>query len=384
MRIVLCGGGSGGHITPLLAVASELRKQNKSVELIYIGERGGKFARIATDSKLFDEYHFVSAGKIRRYHGESFAAKLLDFKTLFLNFRDIFRLVRGIFQGYFLLKRLKPNSILLKGGFVCVPVALASRFHKIPYITHDSDALPGLANRIAARWARYHATGQPAKYYTYPTTSVKYVGVPSDERFRPYTSAEQTILKQKYHIDPNSQVLLIMGGSNGARRVNEAVINLLPQLMKDYPELYVFHQVGQGNEDQTATLPPELTKRVTFFDFSSDIFHMSAIADVIITRAGASIMADLAQQKKACIVIPNPFLTGGHQMKNAQVFDEAGAALIVHESEMIKDPTILFSNITDLLNNSAKRTQLSENLHKLNPVQSPALSIAKILQEIAK
>ena len=175
-----------------------------------------------------------------------------------------------------------------------------------------------------------------------------------------------------------------MGGSNGARRVNEAVINLLPQLMKDYPELYVFHQVGQGNEDQTATLPPELTKRVTFFDFSSDIFHMSAIADVIITRAGASIMADLAQQKKACIVIPNPFLTGGHQMKNAQVFDEAGAALIVHESEMIKDPTILFSNITDLLNNSAKRTQLSENLHKLNPVQSPALSIAKILQEIAK
>jgi UDP-N-acetylglucosamine:LPS N-acetylglucosamine transferase len=103
MKIVLCGGGSGGHITPLLAVASELRRQNKSINLIYIGERGGKFARIAQDSKLFDELHYVSAGKLRRYHGESLAAKLLDVKTMMLNFIDIFFFfyIFNVFVGVF-------------------------------------------------------------------------------------------------------------------------------------------------------------------------------------------------------------------------------------------------------------------------------------------
>lgn len=383
MTIVLCGGGSGGHITPLLAVARELRSINKSAKLIYIGEKNGKFSHIAADSKLFDELHFVSAGKLRRYHGESAITKLLDFKTNLLNLRDTFKILAGLIQSYLLLKRLKPDAILLKGGFVCVPIALAARAHKVQYITHDSDALPGLSNRIAARWARYHATGMPAQYYAYPQATIRVVGVPTDMRYHAYSEAEQRILREKYDIGPKAQVILVTGGSNGARRLNEAVIKMLPKLIKNHPDIHVLHQIGAGNEDQLARLDEDSKKHAIFFDFSSELFHMSAISDIVIARAGASFIAEFAAQGKACIIVPNPYLTGGHQLKNAKVYADAGAAVIVNEAELQADPDSLYNSAAMLLNNPEKRELLSKNLHSLTPSENAATALAKLLIEIS-
>ncbi len=386
MTIVLCGGGSGGHITPLLAVASEFKKRDPTVRLIYIGERNGKFAGIAESSHLFDELHYISAGKLRRYYGESWLRRILDVKTLIFNIRDIFRLIKGLVQSYFLLKKLNPQAILLKGGFVCVPVAIAAHKHNLPYITHDSDALPGLSNRIAARWARYHATALPAKYYNYPPSTVREVGVPSDERFRPYSESEKRILQEKYGAGEAGKVLLITGGSNGARRLNKAVVNILPKLLSNYPDLYIFHQTGAGNDDQLEIIRhnPEVASRVRFFDFSNELFHLSAIADVVITRAGASAMTDYGQQKKACIVVPNPYLTGGHQLKNAEVYQDARAALIVYEKDLQTDPDRLYQVVDDLLKNKDKRKQLSEDLHSLTSQKDAAAELVNLLQEIAR
>ncbi|MGI9027625.1 MAG: UDP-N-acetylglucosamine--N-acetylmuramyl-(pentapeptide) pyrophosphoryl-undecaprenol N-acetylglucosamine transferase [Candidatus Saccharimonadales bacterium] len=383
MTIVLCGGGSGGHITPLLPVALELRQHHPDVRLIYVGERGGKFASIATKSKLFDEYHFISAGKLRRYHGESFITKFFDVKTNLLNIRDMFRMFAGLVQSYRLLKRLKPRALLLKGGFVCVPLAVAAQARHIPYITHDSDALPGLSNRIAARWARYHATAMPAQYYDYPPHSIQVVGVPTDNRFKAYSKAEQAILRGKYGIPANAPIILVTGGSNGARRLNEAVIAMLPRLLTDQPTLHVLHQIGAGNNDQSKAFPKELADRVTFFDFTPELFHMSAIADVIITRAGATTIADFSAQGKACIIIPNPYLTGGHQLRNAQVYADAKAAVIVQEPALTDDSDTLYKAAKQLLQNPAKRADLAKNLHSLTPNQSAAAVLAKLLLEIA-
>jgi UDP-N-acetylglucosamine--N-acetylmuramyl-(pentapeptide) pyrophosphoryl-undecaprenol N-acetylglucosamine transferase len=384
MTIVLCGGGSGGHITPLLAVASELRKKYPKTKIIYIGEKNGKFGHILDNSnQLFDEKHFIYAGKLRRYHGESIAERLMDWRTLLLNIRDIFRLAVGLWQSFRLLRRLKPNALLLKGGFVCVPVAIAARLQGRPYVTHDSDAIPGMANRIAGRWARYHATGQPAKYYNYPPESVRFVGVPTDERFRDYSSSEKRILKEKYGFEADAKVLLITGGSNGARRLNEAVLNALPKLLKKHENLYVLHQIGAGNEDQLKDFPEKLDSRVRFFDFSPEIFHMSAIADVIITRAGASAMADYATQQKACVVVPNPYLTGGHQLKNAQVLSEADAAVIVTEPDMLADKKGLYGAVSDLLKDPKRRVEIAKNLNKLNPGRRAASDLAELVVEAA-
>jgi UDP-N-acetylglucosamine--N-acetylmuramyl-(pentapeptide) pyrophosphoryl-undecaprenol N-acetylglucosamine transferase len=382
MTIVLCGGGSGGHITPLLAVAHELKSRDSSIRLIYIGEKGGKFAHITESSRLFDAHHYISAGKLRRYHGESAVKRLFDIKTNFLNFRDSFRIMAGIVQAYFLLKKIKADAMLLKGGFVCVPVAIAGHRHNIPYITHDSDALPGLSNRFAARWARYHATAQPAQYYSYPEASVRVVGVPTDPRFRPYSPGETAILREKFGVPATALVILVTGGSNGARRLNEPIISLLPELIARYPNIYVLHQIGAGNQDQADQLPVDLQPHVQFFDFSDELFHMSAIADLIITRAGATTMADFSAQEKACIVVPNPYLTGGHQLKNAEVYADAQAAVIVQESEL--DKGALQAAVQSLLDDAEARQRIGHNLRALIPEKSAAAGLSDLLQEIAK
>lgn len=259
---------------------------------------------------------------------------------------------------------------------------MAARAHGVPYITHDSDALPGLSNRIAARWARYHATGMPAQYYTYPSGSIRVVGVPTDIRYQAYSEAEQRILREKYDIPPKAHVILVTGGSNGARRLNEAVIKMLPRLCKTYPDLHLLHQIGAGNQDQVEQLDEDTKKHATFFDFSSELFHMSAIADVIIARAGASFIAEFAAQAKACIIVPNPYLTGGHQLKNAKVYADAKAAVIVDETKMLSDPDSLYNSVTILLNNPEKRAELSKNLHALAPNSNSAQALARLLIEI--
>lgn len=368
---------------PLLAVASELRKRNPQIKLVYIGERHGKFAYIAKDSGLFDELRYISAGKLRRYHGESLLTRLFDIKTNILNIRDLFRLCAGLVQGYFLLRTIKPDAMLLKGGFVCVPIATAGRLRHVPYVTHDSDALPGLSNRLAARWARYHATAMPAKYYSYPEETVKPVGVPTDDRYKQYNATELSNFRKKHRIPVGSDVLLVTGGSNGARRLNEAFISLVPDLLKRHPKLYILHQIGAGNEDQVVGLTEDQRKRFCAFGFSQELFELSAIADVVIARAGASALADLGAQRKACIVVPNPYLAGGHQLKNAQVYQESNAAIIVGENELQADAKPLFGAIERLLNDRSLRQQLGESMHRLQPKYPAASALADILENLA-
>jgi UDP-N-acetylglucosamine--N-acetylmuramyl-(pentapeptide) pyrophosphoryl-undecaprenol N-acetylglucosamine transferase len=184
MKIVLTGGGTGGHITPILALAHELKRLNPDAYITYIGEQGGKFAELTAGNPDIDEIRAVYAGKFRRYHGESWLQRLFDFKTNLFNLRDLFYFAIGTLQALIVIKRLKPDVVFLKGGFVGVPIGLATAFWRVPFVTHDSDALPGLANRLVARWARYHATGMPAEYYPYPRKSVRHVGVLVSDRHK--------------------------------------------------------------------------------------------------------------------------------------------------------------------------------------------------------
>src|SRR5689334_19136294 len=164
LTIALVGGGSGGHITPLLTVGEEIKKLHSKTTLIFIGQKGEKLIDAVQKNPKIDQVHSVRAGKFRRYHGEGIK-QLLDLKTMFKNVRDFFYFLAGIWQSYWLLKRLKPDGIFIKGGFVGVPVGLSAAMQKIPYITHDSDALPGLANRLISRWASAHAVGLPKDVY---------------------------------------------------------------------------------------------------------------------------------------------------------------------------------------------------------------------------
>lgn len=374
-RIVLTGGGTGGHITPLLAVAHELKKQDPDCYVIYIGERNGKYAHLASENTNIDEIRTVFAGKFRRYHRESWLRRIFALRTNLQNIRDAVYVLLGIVQSIFLLPNLKPDMILLKGGFVGVPVGLAAAFLKKSFITHDSDALPGLANRLVSKWALYHATGMPPDYYKYPKASIRYVGVLVGADYMFVTPELQQEYKLALELPANAKVLFVTGGSGGAATINQAIRSLLPQLLEKYPDLYVLHQVGIGKGGVYHDFEHE---RLHICELASPMYQYSGAADVVVTRAGANTMAELGVQAKACIVIPNPLLTGGHQLKNATLWQENQAAEIVDEAVAKNSPNELLVAIETLLTNDAKRKKLAENLERLT-AKNAAQKLATIL-----
>jgi UDP-N-acetylglucosamine--N-acetylmuramyl-(pentapeptide) pyrophosphoryl-undecaprenol N-acetylglucosamine transferase len=381
MKILLTGGGTGGHITPLLAVAHKLKSIRPDTEIIYIGEHGNRFASMLEGQTVFDKQYKIYAGKFRRYNGESWLRRVVDIKTNLLNVRDAFLAGIGVVQSIFLLRKLRPDVILLKGGFVGMPVGLAAATLHIPFITHDSDALPGLANRLVGRWARYHATGMPADFYTYPPDMVKHVGVLVGDQYQLVTPELQQQYRQELQIPADALVLMITGGSSGAQVINKAVAACMPDLLGELPKLYVLHQVGQGKEGVYGDFRHE---RLRVEPLIREMYRYSGAADVIITRAGATAIAEFGIQGKACIVVPNPLLTGGHQLKNAEHLAQADAIVVVHEAGLeAEQGRSLYTAVVDLLQNEPRRKQLGENLQRLAKPDAAA-ELAELLMAVAE
>lgn len=328
----------------------------------------------------------VSAGKFRRYHGSGWR-QLFDLPTIAKNFRDFFRVLAGTWQSYSLLKRLRPSVVFIKGGYVGVPVGVAAALLGVPYVTHDSDSQPGLANRLVSRWAAKHAVAMPVELYPYREEKTIQVGVPVSQEFQLVTPEKQRQYKQETGIPEDAQFVVVTGGGLGAMRINQALLHSLPQLLKQQPRLYVAVFTGRKNyrlfNEQLAQLEGFDKKRVIVRDFAADIYRYMGAADIVITRAGATSLAELAAMGKASIVIPNPLLAGGHQVKNAKVLAGRGAAMIVSEDELRQSPERLGDAVIELLSNPQHTTRLAGAFHTLaNP--SAADELAAIIVNQAK
>jgi UDP-N-acetylglucosamine--N-acetylmuramyl-(pentapeptide) pyrophosphoryl-undecaprenol N-acetylglucosamine transferase len=386
MRIVVTGGGSGGHITPILAVAHELKQAQPKAEIIYIALQGDTLADLPAQDPNIDKVIFIRAGKLRRYHSEGWK-QFLDIPTMLKNLRDIFNTIAGVWQSIWLLRRLKPNVVFIKGGFVGVPVGLASALWRIPYVTHDSDALPGLANRIVAPWARKHAVALPKEVYAYAPEKTETVGVPVSRKYHPANTKEMVETRKRLGLEKANKVVLVTGGGLGAQRVNDAVADCVPDLLTRYPKLYVVHLAGRSKEQSLRQAYQKRVSekdqaRVIVKDFVSNLYDYSEAADVIITRAGGTSMAEFAAQAKACVVIPNPYLTGGHQLKNAQVLADRKTIKMVREDLMTTDHHALMPPLVELLDNPAVAKQLGDRLHTLAQPDA-AHRLAMVLLEVA-
>lgn len=330
-----------------------------------------------------DAVYAVAAGKFRRYHGEGLR-QILDVKTVGLNTRDMFRTVKGFFQSYRLLKKIKPDCIFVKGGFVGVPVGLAAARLRIPFITHDSDAIPGLANRIIARWAVLHTVALPAEVYSYPKSKTLTVGVPVHANYQPIGKADRDTFRQEIGLGAYAKMLFITGGGLGAQRLNTAVEGILPKLLENYPDLAVVQSVGRKNEVAInqrygELLTPEHKSRVVVEGYMTDMHRYSGAANIIITRAGATALAEFAIQQKACVVVPNPQLTAGHQLKNAEYLAVNGAVAIVREDKLVAD---LYPTLVDLLDSEEKQVELGKKMAKF-AVPDAAQRLAMVLLEQA-
>lgn len=369
MTVVLTGGGSGGHITPILAVAAELKRLDPQVQLVYIGQRGDSLGDIPARDPNIDQVFTVRAGKFRRFHGEGMK-QLLDLPTIAKNIRDITFVIMGIYQSWRLMKRIKPSVVFSRGGFVSVPVAIGAKFRHIPYITHDSDLTPSLANRLIAPWAKLHAVAFAKELYPYNQERTITTGIPLNKHFKVVTSEIQKRYRSDLKLPRSAKLIFVIGGGLGSQDVNSAVADAVPHLLQDFPDLYVIQAAGRNNEkglqrtyDQS--VPTKDRPRIQVHDFILDVYRYSGAADIVVTRAGATNLAEFAVQGKACIVIPSSFLAGGHQLKNAEYLAEQGAAIVLRYDDLLADPNRLARQLSDLLRDSAKRKKMGNELARL-------------------
>jgi UDP-N-acetylglucosamine--N-acetylmuramyl-(pentapeptide) pyrophosphoryl-undecaprenol N-acetylglucosamine transferase len=384
LTIVLTGGGSGGHITPILAVAAELKRLNPEVQLVYIGQRGDSLGDIPAQDPNIDQVFTVRAGKFRRFHGEGLR-QLLDVPTILKNIRDVFFVIIGTYQSWRLMGRIQPKVVFSRGGFVSVPVAVGAKFRGVPYITHDSDLTPSLANRLIARGASLHAVAFDKELYPYPEAKTITTGIPLNKHFKPVTNELKKRYRAELDIPERSKVVFVIGGGLGSQDVNSAVADAVPHLLQDFQDLYVIHATGRNNEAELQSKYNEAVtdsdrRRLQVHAFIHDVYRYSGAADIIVTRAGATNLAEFAMQGKACIVIPSSFLAGGHQLENAKYLSEQGAAVVLKSDDLIADPNRLARYITDLLQEPNKRKKLEAEFAKLAQPNA-AHQIAQLILE---
>ncbi len=334
------GGGSGGHVTPVVAVLKELRARHPKVELRFWCDT--TFAPQARSIVgMFDDtipVETVMSGKLRRYHHLNLWQHIIWPSLMWQNAKDVFKVAGGFFQSIWKLIMWRPDVVFTKGGFVCLPVGLAAKVLGIPLVIHDSDAHPGLTNRILARWATTIATGAPLEYYNYPSTRAKYVGIPVNEAFKVLTKDEQTAAKKKWNVDPKKPLLVVTGGGLGARRLNNTTLEVIDKLQAMASVILVS---GAGQFDELRERFPNDTKTFQLHRFVSTMHELLGAADIVVARAGATTILELAALQKPTILVPNAALTGGHQLKNAAVYGDAQVAIVLDEDEIVDNPDLL-------------------------------------------
>ena len=384
MTIIVTGGGSGGHITPVLAVAAALKQLDPKIKVMFIGQSGDGLSDIPASDPNIDAVFRVRAGKYRRYHGLGWRQRL-DVQTLFLNLRDLGYISIGILQSWLLIRRIQPAIIFTRGGYVSVPVALAGKLHGVPYITHDSDSTPSLANRLIARWARLHAVALPEEVYPYPQHKTVTVGVPISKQYKPVTEIVQHQYRQQIGLPELGRVVLVTGGGNGAHNLNQVVLANTPTLLKRYVNLSIVHIAGRALETPLSTaydrlLTPKQRERVHIKGFISDLHLYSGAADVIIARGGATNLAEFAAQSKACIIVPSPQLIWN--IKNAETLAARHAIVLLTEEQADQEGR-LGKMIADLLDDPARRAELGSQLQSFARTDA-AEHLARILIEQAE
>lgn len=347
---------------------------------MYIGQKGDALADIPRENPDIDEVFAVRAGKFRRYHGAGWR-QLLDGATVVKNIRDAWWVMIGIWQSFRLLGTIKPDVIFTRGGFVSVPVALAGALRHIPYVTHDSDSTPSLANRLIARWARVHAVALPKELYPYPTAKTVTTGVPISKDYVPVSPELMQRYRRDIGLNEAAQVVLVTGGGNGADALNRTVANNAASLLRRYPRLHIVHIAGRALESQVAAaydtlLPPDDRKRVVVKGFTTDLYRYSGAADVVIARGGATNLAEFAAQGKACIIIPSSQLVWN--IKNTEVLAKRQAVIQLNKDQAEQNQR-LAQVVGTLLDDSLKRQQLATELATLARPQATADLAALLL-----
>lgn len=408
MKILAVGGGSGGHITPAVAVLREVVRRDPKAEIEFWTDRkyyknvvkittelGVSWGDEEQERKTKTPYvrvRKICAGKFHRYAGWTYKDWFKNWgiviKELIIgNIIGFFGFVFGLIQsfGRLFLRKKRPDVIFLKGGFVGLPVGLVAQKLKIPYVVHESDAVPGLANRILMKKATVIATGWESR--STKKDNEVCVGVPVAPEFKSVTETQQKKLKKDFGFDPERPLVVVTGGSQGSENINLTMKEILPEVLK-------FASVGlvagrKHYEDMVELKQYEdwdqakLQSDFRMWEFNSAMHELLGAADVVVSRAGATTIAELAALEKAVILVPFARLPGEHQLRNAEDLQKVNAVVMVDDEKMMKRPDILLEELRHLVRSPRERADLAQRLHE-EAHPDAAGRLAQVLLEVGK
>lgn len=347
MRIILTGGGTAGHVYPLLSVIRELKKNYPfaGFEFWYLGPRD-KFVKSVLSFEGVKVKNVLS-GKYRRYFS-------------FKNIIDIFKMPIGILQAFYYVFIFSPDLIFSKGGYGSIPTILAGWFLQAPVFLHESDVVPGLANRIGSRFAvEIFISFSVNETEYFPSKKMLSIGNPIRTELLGGSKDEA---KRVFSLTGEKPVVLIIGGSQGAQRVNDKILSVLPEMINDFE---VIHQTGSKNfkqiQKESKVILTENARRyyhpVPFMDVQ-DMAHALKVADLIISRAGSGSIFEISAVGKPCILVPLEGSAQDHQVRNAYAMSQRGAALVIEEANF--RPHFVLERIKFLFSNPEKMKELGK------------------------
>ena len=352
-KIILTGGGTAGHVTPNIALLPRLREAG--FDITYIGSYNGIEKQLLKEQKV--PYYGISSGKLRRY---------FDIK----NFSDPLKVITGFGQSIRLMRKLKPDIVFSKGGFVSVPVILAAKFCHIPSIIHESDLTPGLANKLAIPNAAKVCCNFPETLKYLPEDKAVLTGSPIRKEL---LSGNKENARKLCNFTNEKPVLFIVGGSSGSKFINDTIRGLLPELLKSYQ---IIHMCGKGNIEES------LNRTVGYKQFEyigSELNDIFSLADLVISRAGANSICELLALHKPNILIPlSASASRGDQILNAQSFEKQGFSVVIEEE--IITPDKLLNMIHETYKNRERYIHAMKQSNSINSVDK----IVSIIEETAK
>lgn len=352
-KIVLTGGGTAGHVTPNIALLPGLKELG--YEIHYIGSYEGIESKLIADFDI--PYYGIATGKFRRY---------LDPKNL----TDPFRVIKGYTEARKILKQIQPDIIFSKGGYVSVPVVRAAASLKIPCIIHESDMTPGLANKLCTPVAEKVCCNFPETMQYIPEDKAILTGSPIREEL---SKGNKIAALDLCGFDANTPVIMVIGGSLGAANVNKAVRDALPELLKDFQ---VVHICGKDKIDNMLLT----TKGYKQFEYvKAELKDIFAMADVVISRAGANAICELLALKKPNVLIPLMAGSRGDQILNAKSFESQGYSKVLMEDDITNQ--LLVDTIHELYFNKRTYIESMSNSHQQNAIKT---IISLIEETVAK
>lgn len=351
-RIVLTGGGTAGHVTPNIALLPRLKELDYDIH--YIGSYEGIESRLIADYEI--PYYGISTGKLRRYFDPK-------------NFSDPFRVIKGFGEARKILKNIKPDVVFSKGGFVSVPVVRAAASLNIPCIIHESDMTPGLANKLCIPVARKVCCNFPETLQNLPKDKAVLTGSPIREEL---AKGNKIAGLDFCGFTANKPVIMVIGGSLGAANVNAAVREALPELLKDFQ---VVHLCGKDKVDNLLLNTPGYKQ---FEYIKAELKDLFAMADVVISRAGANAICELLALKKPNILIPLCNGSRGDQILNAKSFESQGFSILLEEDDITK--TVLVEKVRELYCNRQSYIDTMSNSNQLGSIET----ITGLIDEYAK